>query len=357
MHRVALIRGDGIGPEISEATVRVIEASGAQISWEEGLIGQAAKRRLGAELPWDSLEKIRQLKVALKAPLMAERMSGGVVVEGAGETRRHPSINNGLRRELEAFANLRPVRGYAGVSDGYQHLDVVIVRELTEDLYSGLERRVDDGVAEATKRISKTASRRVARFACDYALKAGRGKITAIHKANVLHLTDGLFLESVRGVAGEYPALEFDDQMVDAACYHLIRRPEMFDVLVLPNQYGDILSDVVAGLIGSLGLAPGANIGPRVAVFEAAHGAAPDIAGRGVANPISLILSGALLLDHIGEGEAADRIRRGVAATLARAQGLTPDLGGSATTAELARRICNQIEEESFMSRCDALKE
>jgi isocitrate dehydrogenase (NAD+) len=346
MHKAAIICGDGIGPEISEATVRVIEASGARVSWEEVAVGQRARVELGAELPWDSLEKIRRLKVALKAPLIAERQSGGVRVEGGGGVRRYPSINNGLRRELGSYANLRPIRGWAGVSGPYQKLDVVIVRELTEDLYIGLERKIDDDTAEAIKRITREGSRRVAAFACEYARRAGRRKVTAVHKANVLHLTDGLFLETVRATAAEYPDLEVDDQMVDAACYHLIKHPEKFDVLVLPNQYGDILSDVLAGLVGSLGLAPGANIGPEVAFFEAAHGAAPDIAGRGVANPIGLILSGALLLDHVGEGEAAERVRRGVASVLSRQSSLTPDLGGSSSTAELTQGICRAMEDE-----------
>jgi isocitrate dehydrogenase (NAD+) len=347
MHKAALIRGDGIGPEISEATLRVIEASGARVSWEEVVIGQQARARLGAELPWESLEKIRRLKVALKAPLIAERQSGGISVEGNGEVRQHPSINNGLRRELGSYANLRPIQGWAGVSGPYQNLNVVIVRELTEDLYIGLERKVDDDTAEAIKRITRKGSRRVAEFACEYARRTGRRKVTAVHKANVLHLTDGLFLETVRALAYEYPDLVIDDLMVDAACYHLIKNPEKFDVLVLPNQYGDILSDVLAGLVGSLGLAPGANIGPEVAFFEAAHGAAPDIAGQGVANPIGLILSGTMLLDHVGETDAAERVRRGVASTLSRQSSLTPDLGGVGSTAELTHSICRAIEESS----------
>lgn len=345
MHKVALISGDGIGPEISEATVTVVEASGAKVSWEEVPIGQAARELFGAELPWDSLERVRRLGVALKAPLIAERQSGGVTVEGDGFVRHHPSINNGLRREFGTFANLRPVQGWKGISGRYEDLNVVIVREITEDIYSGIERQVDDDCAEAIKRITRVASQRIAQYACDYALRHKRKKVSAIHKANVLHLTDGLFLESVRAVVAEYPTLEFDDQMVDATCYHLIKNPEKFDVMVLPNQYGDILSDVVAGLVGSMGLAPGANIGLDVAMFEAAHGAAPDIAGRGVANPVGLILSGALLLDHLGEGEAGNRVRRGVAAALMDKRWLTPDLGGSATTKGMTHGICRMMED------------
>jgi isocitrate dehydrogenase (NAD+) len=257
--------------------------------------------------------------------------------------RRHPSINNGLRRELGTYANLRPIRGWEGVSGPYSRLDIVIVREATEDTYSGLERQVDEDCAEATKRITGAASRRIARFACEYALGHGRRKVSAIHKANVLHLTDGLFLRSVREVVREFPTLEFDDTMVDAACYLLVKSPKIFDVMVLPNQYGDILSDLVAGLVGSLGLAPGANIGPGVAVFEAAHGAAPDIAGQNLANPISLILSGAMMLDHLNEFEAAERIRRGVSDVLRDRRSLTPDLGDNGTTRGLTRAICDAI--------------
>jgi isocitrate dehydrogenase (NAD+) len=344
MHHAALIRGDGIGPEICDAAVKTVEASGASVRWEEILVGQQALRTLGAELPVDSLEQIRRLKVGLKAPMIVEPGSGGVRIEAAGGPRMYPSVNNALRRELGAFVNLRPVRGWHGVSGRYETLDLVIVREVTEDVYLGEERRVGDDAAEAIKRISGAASRRVARFACEYAIRAGRKKLTAVHKANVLHLTDGLFLQSVRSVVSDYPTLESNDQMVDAAFYHLVKHPELFDVLVLPNQYGDIMSDLAAGLVGSLGLAPGANIGPEVSLFEAAHGAAPDIAGRGIANPIALILSAAMLLDHIGEGAAGERIRRAVAAVLGARLSLTPDLGGTASTEELTSAICAQIE-------------
>jgi isocitrate dehydrogenase (NAD+) len=297
-------------------------------------------------LPWDSLQQIRKLGVAIKGPLIAQRASGGVHVESPEGVRRHASINNGLRRELGAFANLRPLRGWPRISGRYENLDIVIVRELTEDLYIGCERQVDDDTAEAIKRISRSATSRVTRFACEYAVAAGRKRVTAVHKANVLHLTDGLFLESARQTAKEYPSLLFDDQMIDAACYRLVKYPEQFDVLVLPNQYGDIFSDLAAGLIGSLGLAPGANIGSQATFFEATHGAAPDIAGRGEANPIALILSGAMLLDHLGERDAAGRIRRGIESALAGGQTLTPDLGGVASTTELTQSICRALQEE-----------
>ncbi|MFB3828314.1 MAG: isocitrate/isopropylmalate dehydrogenase family protein [Bryobacteraceae bacterium] len=336
MKKVALIAGDGIGPEIAGAARAVLEAAGASLEWTPAPMGQQAQERYGAPVPLESLETVRSLGVALKGPMIAERRSGGVVV---GE-RRYPSINAAIRRELGAYANVRPVRGWEGVSGRYTAMDVVLVRELTEDMYAGLERQVDPDTAEAVKRITRGASTRVARFACEYALRAGRRKITAVHKANVLHLTDGLFLESVRAAVAEYPGLEFDDRMVDAASYALIKSPEALDVLVLPNQYGDILSDMAAGLAGSLGLAPGANIGDGAAVFEAAHGAAPDIAGKGLANPISLILSGAMMLDWIGQQEAAERVRTAVRAVLREGAQLTPDLGGTADTGALTRALC-----------------
>lgn len=344
MHDVAIIRGDGIGPEISDAAQSVLEASGAEIRWHDAPAGMAAMPRFQTALPWSSLEIMHRLGVVLKAPLIAERCSGGVTVEADGETRHHPSVNNALRRELSLFVNVRPVRGVGRLSGRYASLDAVIMREVTEDMYCGIERQVDDDTAEAVKRITGRASRRIARFSCDYAMRFGRGKITAIHKANVLHLTDGLFLKSVRSVVEGYPGLEFDEQAIDAACYLLVKKPEMFDVMVLPNQYGDIISDLAAGLAGSLGLAPGANIGERCAMFEAAHGAAPDIAGQGAANPIGLILSGALLLDHIGEGAAARRVRAGVSEVLSDGRFLTPDLGGSCTTAALAQAICAAMD-------------
>ncbi len=343
-HKVGIIRGDGIGPEVSDATQRVLEASGVHIAWEDIPAGAAAQCRYGTALPAASLDAMRRIGVVLKAPLIAPRSSGGIVVAGRdGLQQRYPSVNNALRRELGAYVNVRPVRGWPAVSGRHASMDIVLMRELTEDLYGGLERRVDDDTAEAVKRITRRASRRAARYGCEYALRNGRRKITAIHKANVLHLTDGLFLESVRSVAGEYSELVFDEQAVDAACYLLVKQPESFDIMVLPNQYGDILSDLAAGLAGSLGLAPGANIGDDIAIFEAAHGAAPDIAGQGKANPVSLILSGALLLDHLGEAEAARRVRSGVDQVLLEGRWLTPDLGGAATTSELALAICEAM--------------
>ncbi len=339
MDTVALIKGDGIGPEVVEATLRVLEASGSRLDYREVLAGEQARARVGVELPIETIREIRELGVALKAPLHAARMSGGVSVVENGTVRRHPSVNNGLRRELGLFVNVRPVKGWAVA------MDLVIMREITEDMYAGLERRIDEQTAEAVKRITAGATSRLARYACEYALRMGRRRIMAVHKANVLHLTDGLFLETVRETVAHYPSLLFEEMAIDAACYNMVKRPGMFDVLVLPNQYGDIISDLAAGVAGSLGLAPGANIGPEAAVFEAAHGAAPDIAGRNVANPIGLILSAAMMLDHLGRQDAARRVREGVDLLLTRPEHLTPDLGGMAGTRELAGALCAAVQE------------
>ena len=344
IHKAAVIRGDGIGPEITDATIQILTAAGARVEWETVPVGRDAEALHGEPLPWSSVEKLLDASVVLKAPLLAGRRTGGVAVRHNGTVRQHPSINNALRRELGSFVNVRPVRGWRGVSGEYASMNLVIMREVTEDMYSGLERQVSDDCAEATKRITGTASRRIAKFSCEYAERFGRRKVMAVHKANVLHLTDGLFLESVRNVVAQHPALDFEEQAIDAACYLAVKKPQVFDIVVLPNQYGDIFSDLAAALVGSLGLAPGANIGERTAMFEAAHGAAPDIAGKGIANPIGLILSGVLLLDHIGQTDAAERVRAGIAALLESGRSLTPDLGGTATTKEFTETACTAAQ-------------
>lgn len=339
-HKVAVIRGDGIGPEITDSTIEILTAAGACVEWVNVPVGIEADALCGEPLPWSSLERLREMQVVLKAPLLAGRRTGGVTVRQNGTTRHHSRINNALRRELGSFVNLRPVRGWRGPSGDFAGMDLVIMREVTEDIYSGLERQVNEDCAEAIKRVTGTASQRIAKFSCDYAQRMGRRKITEVHKSNVLHLTDGLFLESVRSVVAGYSDLEFEEQAIDAACYLAVKKPDVFDVVVLPNQYGDIFSDLTAALAGSLGRAPGANIGDHTAMFEAAHGAAPDIAGRGIAHPIGLVLSGALLLDHIGQSEAAERVRSGIASLLERGISLTPDLGGTASTYEFTRAAC-----------------
>jgi len=343
-HRVAVIRGDGIGPEITDATIEILTAAGAEIEWHDVPVGLDAEALTGEALPWSSVSRLLELGVVLKAPLLAGRRTGGVSVCQDGVTRHHPSINNALRRELGSFVNVRPVRGWQGISGKYADMDLVIMREVTEDMYCGVETQIDEDTAHATKIITGTASRRVAKFSCDYAERYGRRKVMAVHKANVLHLTDGLFLESVRQVVAGYPRLQFEEQAIDAACFLAVKRPHIFDVVVCPNQYGDIFSDLAAALVGSLGLAPGANIGEHTAMFEAAHGAAPDIAGKGIANPIGLALSGALLLDHIGQSEAADRVRAGIGELLESSRALTPDLGGTATTREFTEAVCTATQ-------------
>jgi isocitrate dehydrogenase (NAD+) len=280
----------------------------------------------------------------LKSPLFIEKMGGKVLIEHEdGSQRLYSNVNTALRLELGAFVNVRPVRAFAGVSSHSPKLDVVIIRELTEDIYSGYEHNVGEDAAEAIKITTRRASERVARFAFKYAERHGRRRLSAIHKANVLQLTDGLFLRTVAQVATQFPGIVFDDAMVDSCAYQLACHPEGWDVLLLPNQYGDIISDLCAGLVGSFGLAPGVAFGEKVALFEAAHGAAPDIAGRNVVNPTALILSAAMMLDHLGESGAARRIREAVRIVLEEGRVLTPDLGGSARTTTMTNVIIDHL--------------
>jgi len=342
-HNVVLIPGDGIGPEISEATVKVLGAAGASIAWQEALAGEAARARHGHPLPDETLAAVRAAGVALKGPLLAPKQTGRVTVRHGAEEVTYPSVNNALRRELAVFANVRPVKSFAGVPSPFPQLDVVIMREVTEDIYIGWEEMKGPDEAWAIKRITRQASERIFRYGFEYARRTARKKVTAGHKANVLNLTDGLFLQCGRNVAAAYPDILFDDCMVDALCVRLVKQPETVDVLVLPNQYGDILSDLCGGIAGSLGLAPGANIGETVSFFEASHGAAPDIAGRGVADPIALILSGAMLLAHLGESAASLRVWAAVAGVLEEGRFLTPDLGGRASARDLTRAIVGAL--------------
>jgi isocitrate dehydrogenase (NAD+) len=342
--RVGVIPGDGIGPEITAATRHVLAATGVALTWEEIAVGGEAMRAHGQALPPAALDRLRALPCTLKAPLIVNKLEGRLTVPQADGTEiTYPSLNNALRRELGLFVNPRPIRGYPGISGRHAALDLVVMREITEDVYVGHEHRIGDHAAEAIKLITRDASLRVARHAFTYARARGRRRVTCLHKANVLNFTDGLFLRCCREVATEFPEVAFDDLMIDAACYTIVRDPERFDVVVCPNQYGDIFSDLAAGLAGSLGLAPGANLGPTHATFEASHGAAPDLAGRDVANPIALILSGALLLEHAGQPDAATRVREAVHAELARGKFLTRDLGGSSGTAALAAAIADRV--------------
>jgi isocitrate dehydrogenase (NAD+) len=331
-HVITLIPGDGIGPEVTEAVVRILKASGVDIEWERFDAGITAFKRFKVSLPVELLDSIKRNKVALKGPVTTP------IAEGI------TSVNVGLRKALELFANLRPVRNLPGVTSRYTDVNLVIVRENTEDLYSGLEHEVVPGVVESLKIITERASTRIARFAFDYVRANGRQRVTAIHKANIMKLGDGLFLESTRKVAREHLDIPYDEKIVDAVCMQLVMFPERFDVLVLPNLYGDIVSDLCAGLVGGLGVVPGANLGTDCAVFEAVHGSAPDIANKNMANPTALLLSALMMLEHIGERETSTRIRSALDRVLTEGQIRTRDLGGTASTTEFADAVCRGLE-------------
>jgi isocitrate dehydrogenase (NAD+) len=329
---VVLIPGDGIGPEVTAAMRAVVEAAGARLGWVEAAAGLPAVERFGDPLPAETLELIRRHRVALKGPCTTPVGKG------------YRSINVRLRQELDLYVSLRPVQLLPGVAVPYQDVDLIVVRENTEGLYSGREHIVVPGVIESLRIITKPACDRIVRFAFEHARHNGRRKITFCHKADVMPLSDGLFLATAREVADDYPFLEFGEIRVDALCMQLALDPTQFDVLVMENLFGDVISDLCAGLVGGLGLVPGANIGGKCAVFEAVHGSAPDIAGKGVANPIAVIRSAALLLEYIGQGKAARRIEAAVRRTLARQVGLTRDLGGDGTTATLTGQIIGNLE-------------
>jgi isocitrate dehydrogenase (NAD+) len=328
---ITLIPGDGIGPEVSGAVVKILETAGLDVEWESFPAGVLAVEAYGETLPKPLLDSIRRNKVALKGPVTTP--------VGGGFT----SVNVGLRKALGLYANLRPVWNIPSVPSRYQDVDLVIVRENTEDLYSGLEHEVVPGVVESLKIITRDASTRIARFAFEHARKHRRRRVTAVHKANIMKMSDGLFLECVRGVAAEYPEITSDERIVDAACMHLVMNPTQFDVLLLPNLYGDIVSDLCAGLVGGLGVVPAANLGTDIGVFEAVHGSAPDIAGKSVANPTALLLSALLMLRHINEGSLADRIMKALGDVLADGTVRTRDLGGHSSTIEFTDAICKRL--------------
>jgi len=330
-HRITLIAGDGIGPEITSAVVEILETAGLDVEWDPHLAGVTALEQRGSTLPDELLDSIRRNKVALKGPVTTP-IGGGFT-----------SVNVGLRQALKLFANLRPVWNIPSVPSRYEGVDLVIVRENTEDLYSGLEHEVVPGVVESLKIITEVASTRIAEFAFEYARRHGRTRVTAVHKANIMKLSDGLFLKCVQDVARRYPEITQDDRIVDAACMHLVMKPEQFDILLMPNLYGDIVSDLCAGLVGGLGVVPGANLGTEIGVFEAVHGSAPDIAGRNVANPMALLLSALLMLRHIDEGPMADRIMKALGAVLTDDAVRTCDLGGTASTTEFTQAICRRL--------------
>ncbi|MEW5701318.1 MAG: isocitrate/isopropylmalate dehydrogenase family protein [Candidatus Zixiibacteriota bacterium] len=331
--KVTLIPGDGIGPEITQAVTRIIDAAGADITWEVHEAGLKAFPDHGKPVPDTLLESIRQNKIALKGPL--------TTFVGKG----FASANITLRKELDLYANLRPVRSLRGIASRYEGVDLIIVRENTEDLYSGIEHVVTPGVTQSIKVITQVASERIAHFAFQYARHRGRKKVTVVHKANIMKVSDGLFLDSARKVAREYPEIAFEDQIVDALCMKLVMDPSRFDVLLLSNLYGDIVSDLAAGLVGGLGVVPGGNFGFDCAVFEAVHGSAPDIAGKGIANPLALLFSGVLMLRRLERDDIADRIMAAAYAVLEQGRIRTPDLGGKATTEEFADAVIAAMAE------------
>jgi isocitrate dehydrogenase (NAD+) len=331
-HVITLIPGDGIGPEVTAAVVRILAAAGLDITWERHDAGVMAFKRFNVSLPAELLESIQRNKVALKGPVTTP------IAEG------FTSVNVGLRKALDLYANLRPVRNIAGVESRFAGVDLVIVRENTEDLYSGLEHEIVPGIVESLKIITERASTRIARFAFEHARANGRRRVTAIHKANIMKLSDGLFLDSCRTVSREYPEVTYDERIVDAVCMQLVMHPEKFDVLLLPNLYGDIVSDLCAGLVGGLGVVPGANMGATCAMFEAVHGSAPDIADQNLANPTALLLSALMMLDHIGEREKSATIRQALGQVLIDGRVRTRDLGGTASTTAFTEAICREVE-------------
>ena len=330
--KVTLLPGDGIGPEVALAARRVIDAAGVEIEWEE-ISPRPSASGFHTAYPYaEVIASVQRNKVALKGPMTTP------VAEGP------PSINVGLRKQLDLYANLRPVRNLPGVSSRYGEVNVVIVRENTEDLYAGLEHTVVPGVVESLKIITEKASTRIARFAFEYARKHGRKKIHAIHKANIMKLSDGLFLSSTRRVAAQYPEIEYKELIVDNTCLQMVMNPHQFDVLLLPNLYGDVVSDLAAGLVGGLGVVPSGNLGTDCALFEAVHGTAPDIAGKGIANPTAILLSGVMMLNHIGEMEAAERMRLAIEQVYREGKTLTHDVRGTATTQEFTNAVIGALE-------------
>src|SRR3954468_10196996 len=339
-HRVTLIPGDGIGPELAEATRRVLDATGVAFEWEVQEAGEATIASEGTPRPKRALGSIRRNRIALKGPITTPVGSG------------FRSVNVGLRQALNLYANLRPARSMQGVQSRYDDVDLVIVRENTEDLYAGIEHMVGRDAAESIKIITRAASERIARYAFEYAVANGRRKVTAVHKANIMKLSDGLFLESCATVAAEYEGrVAFEDRIVDNMCMQLVQKPELYDVLVLPNLYGDIVSDLAAGLVGGLGVAPGANIGVDAAVFEPVHGSAPKYAGQNRANPTALMLSGVLMLRHLGEQSAAERVEAAIRDVIADGRHITYDLGGDAGTSDFADAIIDRLSSVPVATR------
>jgi isocitrate dehydrogenase (NAD+) len=353
-HRITFIPGDGIGPEVSEATRRVLEATGVKFQWDTVIIGSQAQDKFDTPLPDQAVQSIRKNKVAIKGPVTTPIGTG------------FRSVNVALRQKLDLYACLRPYKAYPGINTPFKGVDIVVVRENTEDLYAGIEfakgdsetnqllalvhdttgKEIRDDSAVSLKVISQTASRRIVKFAFEYARQNGRKKVTAIHKANILKFSDGLFLDTAREVARRYSDIEFGDMLVDATCMELVRKPHIFDVLVLPNLYGDIISDLCAGLVGSMGVAPGANIGDEAAIFEPTHGSAPKYAGQNRANPMATMLSGVMMLRHLGERGSADKLESAIAEVIAEGKNVTYDLMLDPTTAVGTSQVADAVIEK-----------
>ena len=326
MYTVTLIPGDGIGPEVTNAMVKVVEASGAKINWEKVQAGEAVIEKYNTAIPDYVIDSIKKNKVAIKGPITTPVGKG------------FKSVNVTLRQKLDLYVNLRPIKSFKGIKSRYEDVDLVIVRENTEDLYAGIEHKIGDYAAESIKIITKPACERICKFAFDYAKDNDRKKVTGVHKANIMKLSDGLFLNTFREVAKDYD-IESDDLIVDAAAMNLVLNPENYDVMVMPNLYGDILSDLCSGLVGGLGIIPGANIGKDVAVFEAVHGSAPQIAGQNIANPTAIIQSAVMMLKYLGEVDAAKKIEKALEEVFLKGEKLTVDLGGNSTTEEFTDEI------------------
>jgi len=331
-HKITLLPGDGIGPEVTASVVAILECTGVDIEWEKYFVGSEAISRFGDPLPQEVLDSILRNKVALKGPVTTPIGTG------------FSSINVRLRKTLDLYANLRPVRSMPNIKTRYDDIDLIVVRENTEDLYSGLEHEVVPGVVESLKIITRHASTRIAKFAFEYARTHGRKRVTAVHKANIMKLSDGLFLQCFREVANDYPNIEADDRIIDNLCMQLVMNPNQFDVLLLENLYGDIVSDLTAGLVGGLGVVAGANIGENGAVFEAVHGSAPDIAGQNKANPLALLQSAVLMLYHIGESVPAKRVHDAITVVLASgSEHRTRDIGGTGNTSDFTAAMCETL--------------
>ena len=330
MYKITLIPGDGIGPEVTEAMVKVVEASGINIEWERVEAGEKVIEEYNTPIPNYVIDTIKKNKIAIKGPITTP------IGEG------FKSVNVTLRQNLDLYVNLRPIKSFTGIKSKYEDVDLVIVRENTEDLYAGIEHKIGDYGAESIKLITKPACERIINFAFNYAKENNRSKVTGIHKANIMKLSDGLFLNIFKDISKNFN-IESDDLIVDAAAMNLVLNPEKYDVMVMPNLYGDILSDLCSGLVGGLGMIPGANIGKEYAIFEAVHGSAPQIAGKNIANPTALIQSAVMMLKYLGEYEYANKIERALEKVFMNGEKLTTDLGGNSTTQEFTEEIIKYL--------------